>query len=155
MTAALFFREEWGLKPWQEEGRDLIAALKPNKPVMAEVWAPRNPRHHALLFVLYSRLRNGGAWEGGQDAFLRWAKWSTGLVEEDFDHLGRAHWRTKSIKFTAMPQDEFKRWFDRVVYLVCARLLGRNDWVWLRDEVVSVVEGDLGKRAKEIKERFG
>src|SRR5690606_1964863 len=99
----------------------MLQAMQAGKQVMVNVHAPRNPRHHRLLFAIYQKLVDGGVWEGDQDSFLDWCKYGTGHVRSSIDHMGNMHYVPKSIAFESMGQDKFARFFDRVCYLVFHR----------------------------------
>lgn len=150
MTKAAFIVAQTGaglmLAPVDDDGQGIVRALNPDKPVIVHVHAARNPGHHRMLFAVFKLLQDAGAWDADMDALLEWMKYATHLVRTSVDHKGKAHIVPKSIAFESMPQDQFKRWFDRVIYMVCQRLLEVEDWQALRDSVVEIVEGDLQQR---------
>lgn len=130
------------LVPIDDDGRDILAALKPDSAVMVELFTPRNVRHHRLLFALFKKLCDGGVWEGDVNTFKDWAKFATGHVRTAVDHLGNPHYVPKSIAFESMDQATFNRWFDRVVYLVVQRLLNNSvEWEALKQEIIEAVDG--------------
>jgi len=146
MAKAAFAHELIGahhiLMPFDDEGRDMLAALPVHKEVLVDIHTPRNPKHHRLLFALYVKLHDGGAFDGDQDSFLDWAKYATGHVRSSVDHRGEVHYVPKSIAFESMDQARFSRWFDRVCYHIAHRLLGSADeWEALRDDIINTVEG--------------
>ena len=144
------------LLPVTDEGRDQIAALQADKQVMVHIHAPRNVRHHRMLFTLLNRIVEGGAWDGTPDTLLTWLKIRTGHIDTHIDAAtGQAYFIPKSIAFESMAQDVFSRWFDRAVFLIAQHLLDGADWEALRDEIVTIVDGDQGRQAKEIAARYG
>lgn len=158
-TKAAFEKQNGALVPLDDDGREIMRAIADGKQVMVHVHAARNVRHHRMLFVLYKKLAEGGAWDGDVDSFLNWAKIGTGHVEPVIGPNGRTYFVPKSISFELMAQDAFARWWDRLVYLVFTRLLGGDDgsgsWMMLRDEIAALIDGDMGRRAREHDERFG
>lgn len=151
MTKAVFAAMQspdgvWCLVPTQDDGREIVAAIK--RPCIVDVHTPRNAKHHAMLFAVFKMLTDGGVWEGDMDSLLEWMKYATGLTRTSIDHRGEAHLTPRSIAFESMSQDQFKRWFDRVLYVVCQRLLPGQDYDQLRDAIGEVVDGDLGRRAR-------
>lgn len=142
-------RGELLLAPLDDDGREQLAALKPDKPVMVHIHAARNPGHHRMLFAVFKLLQDAGCWDGDMDSLLDWMKYATGYVRTSVDHNGKLHHIPKSIAFESMPQDVFKRWFDRVLYIVCQRLLETEDWQAVRDAVLDVVHGETERRFKE------
>lgn len=129
------------LIPADDDGRELVASLKSMKDVMVDVHSPRNGRHHRLYFYLSKKLIDGGAWDGDQDALLEWMKYATGHIRTSIDHRGNVHTVPRSIAFESMDQAQFTRWFNRVLFVICERLLPGKDWQELRDEVVEAVDG--------------
>lgn len=155
MTKAAYIVAQTGagrvLVPVDDDGREQIGALRPDKPVIVHVHAARNPGHHRMLFAVFKLLQESGVWEADMDGLLEWMKYATNKVRTSIDHNGNAHIVPKSIAFESMPQDEFKRWFDRVIYVICERLLPDFDGGWeaLRDAIVEIVNGDLQQRYNE------
>jgi hypothetical protein len=155
VTKAAFIVVQTGkgraLFPVDTDGDDVLAALKLEKPVIVHVHAARNPGHHRMLFAVFDLLRDSGAWEADMDGLLEWMKYATHLVRTSIDHKGNVHVLPKSIAFESMAQDEFKRWFDRVIFVICQRLLPNYDGGWqaLRDSIIEIVEGDLQQRYNE------
>jgi hypothetical protein len=145
MSKAVFTHEKLGpshvLAPVDEEGCELLEALPTGKQVMVDVHAARNPKHHRLLFALFRMLMDGGAWEGDKDELLDRCKYAVGLVDWKIDHKGKSWPVPRSIAFESMDQVSFNKFFDRVCYYVAQNLLGGEDWIALRDEIVNAVEG--------------
>lgn len=142
-----------GFIPMDDDGLEIVqAATKSGKPVMISVHTARNTKHHRLLFAVFQKLVEGGVIDWDVDRFIDWAKSAAGLVETWWDHKGRVQYRPKSISFESMSQDQFTRFFDRVIYQIFRRLLGdgrSEGWKAFRDEIVEMIDGDLGKRVKE------
>lgn len=143
------------LVPTSQDGQEMLAAMKADKEVMVQVHVPRNARFHRMFFALLNHVIEGGAWEGDTDSLLDAIKIATGYVDRIIGMDGRVYYRPRSIKFESLPQDQFKRFFNRAVYYVSTRLLGSDDWEALRDEIIEITDGDLGRRAKEHAERYG
>lgn len=145
MSKAAFTHEKLGpvhvLAPVDEEGRELLEAMPTGKSVMVDIHAARNVKHHRLLFALFRKLMDGGAWAGDEEELLDRCKYAVGLVDTKIDHRGEPHYVPRSIAFESMDQARFNKFFDRVCYYVAANLLGGEDWIALRDEIVNTVEG--------------
>lgn len=146
MTKAAFIERGGGLFPLDADGQEMVQAVK-GKRVMVSAHAPRNLQHHRLLFALLRRICEAGAWDGTEETLLEWLKIGTSLVRTVVGPDGKVYYVPDSISFESMSQDKFRRFFDRAVYLICSRLLGREDWEWLRDEVVEAVDGGLTEQA--------
>lgn len=143
------------LVPTSQDGLDQIDALKADKEVMVHLHAARNPKHHRMFFALLNKVIEGGAWDGDLESLMDAVKIEAGHVERTFGLDGRMFLRIKSINWESMPQDKFSRFFDRACFYISNRLLGSEDWEALRDDVVKIVDGDLGARANEHAERYG
>jgi len=155
MTKAAFIKQNGALAPCDDDGRELLAALKDDKEVMVEFHAPRNIRHHRKLMLLLQRIVDGGAWDGDTDSLLKWLKFATGLVDVVVSPKGRAFSYPQSIKFESMPQDKFARWYDRAIYVISTELLGGEECQALRAEIDRIIDGDIADRLREHDERFG
>lgn len=141
------------LMPVDADGLELIEAIKGDRPVMVKVHAPRNVRHHRMLFALIREVIDGGAWEGSEDTLRDALKIACGCVDTIIGLDGRAYYKPRSMAFESMSQDEFTRFFDRAVFYVSTRLLGDADWESLRDRIGEIVDGDLGRRAADADRR--
>lgn len=154
-TKAAFVKRDGVLVPCDEDGREIMAALAEGRQVMVRVHAARNIFHHRKLFLLLRRVIDGGAWDGDEESLLNWLKIATGLVDTVVGPKGRAYYIPRSIAFESLPQDRFSRWFDRATFVISTRLLGSDDWRKLRDEIGEIIDGEMGRRAREHDERFG
>ncbi|MBG6211727.1 hypothetical protein IWQ49_006418 [Labrenzia sp. EL_126] len=143
------------LVPTTEEGREQLGALKAGKEVMVHVHAPRNIKHHKMFFALLHKVIDGGAWDGDTDSLTDAVKIATHHVDIVIGMDGKTYYRLRSLKFESMPQDKFNRFFDRAVFYVSTRLLGNDDWEALRDEIAEIVDGEIGRQAKELAARYG
>lgn len=146
MAKAAFIKRNGVLVPMDEDGRDLVAAMKDGRQVMVNVHPARSPRHHRLLFALLKLLVDGGAWQGDRDDLLDYLKIATHLVRTIVGADGTVYHVPKSIAWESMDQAAFARWFDRAIYVVCARLVPGQDWQALRDEIIESVDGPLRPR---------
>jgi hypothetical protein len=124
----------------------MVEAIKPSKPVMVDVRAVRNIRHHCMLFSLLREVIDGGAWDGSEEALRDAVKIACGCVDTIIGLDGRAYFKPRSMAFESMSQDEFAKFFDRAVFYVSTRLLGDDDWQALRDRIGEIVDGSLRER---------
>ena len=155
MSKAAFIKRQGALWPMDDDGREIVAALADDKQVMVAVHVPRNIKHHRLFWAVHKKLVEGGVIDWNEAQFKDWAKSAAGHIEPWYDHEGRVQYRPKSMNFESLDQVKFSRFFDRVIYQIFARLLGsdcgmgHNSWQAFRDEIIEMVDGDLGRRAKE------
>lgn len=150
---ALFRRvaaHEFGAVLWpaDDDGRAMLRAMPATKEVMVHLHAPRNPRHHRLLFALLRMVIDGGAWEGDEESLLDAIKMETRLVRPVARINGEIVLVPRSIAFESMDQEHFNRWFERAVFVIASTLLGGMDWEELRDQVIEAADGELGARAR-------
>ena len=143
MTKASFIKRNGGLFPTGRDGEELLREWADGKECMVKVHVPRNIRHHRLLFALLNTIVDSGAWDGTTETLLDWCKIGTGHVRTIVGPDGKTYFVPKSIKFESMAQDKFSRWFDRVIWLICDRLLDGQNWEGLRDEIYTAVDGGL------------
>lgn len=148
MTKAAFIKVHGALVPNETEAILLMQAWPDGKELMVSLHVPRNIRHHRLLFALLNEVIEGGAWDGDTDDLLDWCKYGTSYVRTAVGPDGQVHMVPKSINFESMPQDKFSRWFDRVIWLVCDRLLAGHDWEALRADIYIAIDGDLPERLR-------
>lgn len=142
--AAFISRDGYSLLPCDDDGREMARAVqKAGRPVMMHYHRPRNPRHHRLLFHLLHKVIESGAWTEDEDSLLDAIKHETGLVRRVVKFNGDIITETRSISFESMDQDQFARWFDRAVYVICATLLGGHNWQSFRDEIIAAVDRRL------------
>ncbi len=149
MTKAVFIKRGGALYPAHKEAAEMARSWPEGKEIMVKVHLPRNPRHHRLLFALLNMVMESGAWEGSHEALLDWCKLQTGHYRMDIWPDGKTQLIPKSIDFESMPQDKFSRWFDRVIWLICDRLLGGHDWEELRAEIYATLDGGLSDHARD------
>lgn len=147
MAKAAFMKRSGALVPMDNDGREMMAAMKEGRHVMVAVHTPRNVRHHRLLFLLMEMLIDGGAWGGSKDDLLDYLKIAARHVKTIIGADGKTYFVPRSIDFESMDQASFTRFFDRCLYVVCERLLPGQDWQALREEIATAAEGDLARRA--------
>lgn len=147
MSKAVFIKRDGVLRPVDDAGLDILCALKEGRQVMVHIHAARNPRHHRLLFALIGMAIAGGAWEGDEDSLLDYIKYGVGHTRTSIDPAGKVHIVPKSIAYESMPQDAFRKFFDRAVWLVCHRLLANDNWEPVRDEIIAAVDGPYASAA--------
>lgn len=145
MSKAAFFERDGALFPMDDDGREMLAAVK-DKRVVVHVHAPRNVLHHRLLFALLRDICQAGAWDGDEESLLAWLKIATGLVDMIVGPDGRPYYVPRSIAFESMDQASFSRWFERACFVITARLLKSDRWEDLRDRTIASLEKSLPER---------
>lgn len=130
-----------GLYPADKAAADLLAKYCDGDMVRVKgMNRPRNPRHHSLYWVLLTTV-----WENQEtfptvESLHRSIKLATGLYDT-FKIGDREVIELRSTDFTSMKQDEFSEYYDRVVRLICERVIpGMSDEA-LKERVLGIVEG--------------
>lgn len=116
------------LIPADESSAEEMRRLKPGQHVIVEVKRARNPRqfrlYWALIGVIFDHQSRYATRQDLSDAL----KVAVGHYEEVGKRGEHVIVRPKSIAFANMPQPEFEDFFDRVIKLVCERIIpGTND----------------------------
>lgn len=149
MTLTTFRRYHHVLQPSGDEARETLEAIKNGAEVMVEVKAARNPRQHRLFFALLKLLvDNSDRFDSVPHALIE-----VKLACHEYDLYvsldGKTYYVPRSIAFHSMPQDKFKRLFDRTVFVICSKWLVGTDQDDLRREVYALIDGPqaIGERA--------
>lgn len=143
------------LVPIDPDGKQMVDGLQLGQEVMVTFWTTRNPVHHRLFFHLLNIVVENGAWDGSLDDLRRQILYRTGHVTTTILRDGGILVEIDSMKFTAMSQSKFKRFFDRAVYYISTKILGSPEWETVRDEVHAAADGALGEALKTVKDRWG
>ena len=132
------------LRPGDDDARAVIAALTPGTPVLCELRQGRSVRQHRFAMGLFRKVWENmpeaktGLWprvENLRDAILI----ATGYVEQVIDVQGMAHLRAKSIAFDKMSQDEFGRFVQDAIAVICRDVVPGLDSAALEEEVLDMV----------------
>lgn len=122
MAKAIFRKRGRSLVPVDQEGLDVLAALRNERDVEVVLKQPRNPRHHRLLFALLNFITTHSDLFASTEAALTGLKIACGLVDPYIDPAsGKTFFVPRSISFSSMDQTAFAAFFDRAVYVVTER----------------------------------
>lgn len=139
MTDILMRKAFGALRPVDDQGEEVLRGIPNDAIVKVAVKRARNPRHHrlywALLSLLYENQSRYATVEELSDAIKCAVGHCTVIAGTD----GREIRIPKSISFAKMDQDEFRRFFDRVVDLAVTRILPGIDEADLRREIEEMV----------------
>lgn len=141
MTGLLMYRRGSTLVPADRLAAEDVEKLALGKPVLVEARQPRSLPHHRLLFALLRKVTENmdGVTE---HALLSWLKVKLGHVEHMPLGFGRSYEAPASISFTAMPQPEFRAFFDGAVDLICREVIPGLGKPELLAEVYDMVGGE-------------
>jgi hypothetical protein len=143
LEGLLFRRTEKGLVAADIHSSEWLEKTKLGQEVMLTGRRPRNVKLHRLAFGLFKLVLEN-------DPLQRWTdvehvlddlKRETRHGEYVVDGLsGELRFRTHSISFSAMSEDQFKPWFNRCVEILAEKVL-RIAPQELADEVFAMVNG--------------
>jgi hypothetical protein len=150
LSKAIFkYREaragERGLFAVDEEGLELLGALKPLRDVKVEIKRSRNPQHHRLFFAIlkfvqmHCPLFEGRSIDSIKDA----VKLATNLAYLRIDReTGRRYYVLRSMSWDAMDQTRFNRFFDDACVAIAQRWMppGTTPEA-VRNELLNMVGG--------------
>ena len=151
MASLVLIKRNGVLVGCDDADRQLIARMKEGEPFRIETKAKRHVKRHRLYWKLMQILHdNTDQWPSAESASDS-IKIAVGHVDQIADALtGEIHLRPKSIAFEKMDEAEFIRFFDRVVWVITARMIPNMDAETLRREVYHAIDGpersSLGER---------
>lgn len=129
------------LIPIDEDGVDLLSGYPDGKRVVCHIHIPVNEKHWRLYRVLQSKILKSGAWDGDREGLDDYLKIKAGHVRTIVDaETGKAFYSTKSLNIDSLTDPEFREFFENAVRVICEVLLKRNDWAWLKAEIIATVE---------------
>lgn len=123
LSGRMFERRGNHLVPSDLAAQELVESLPEGKAVLMDMRRARSPRNHAHLFALLKVACEQLEGYPDTETLLDAVKIATHLTRPVKLASGEIVWIPKSINWAAMPEDEFKRWKDRAVY-VLGQLLG-------------------------------
>lgn len=150
MVQAVFRKRGNALVAVDQDGLDILSAIRDGRDVMATVKTPRNPKHHRLLFAaLKFVVAHADTFQDTENALLA-LKIACGLVDTYIDaDTGKTFFIPRSIAFESMDQLEFNNFFDRAVYVITSRWMPPGTTAEsVRKEIEAMVEPLHEKQAR-------
>jgi len=123
LSGRMFERRGNHLVPSDLAAQEMVQSLPEGKAVLMDMRRPRSPRNHAHLFALLKVACEQLEGYPDTETLLDALKIATHLTRPVTLATGEIVWIPKSINWAAMPEDEFKRWKARALY-VLGQLLG-------------------------------
>lgn len=116
------------LVPADEQAEEEVRKLKPGQATLVEVKRARNERQHKLYWTLIGAIFDHQTKYATRIDLSDAIKVAVGHCEEVGQRGNQIIVRPKSIAFANMPQQQFEDFFDRVIKLVCERIIpGTSD----------------------------
>lgn len=142
MSKASFIRRGMGMFPVDDDGEELIRAVKDGAECMGEFRPARHPKQHRLFFALLKLLVDNAEQFETIDQALVAIKVATHEVDEVIDAAtGQVFYTLRSIAFESMPQDRFNRFFNRALFVITERWLIGTGVEELRREAYRLIDG--------------
>lgn len=148
MSRELFVKIGKGLFPSSERAEEIMHGLPEGRAVMVSVDKPRNPRQHNLYWALVKVLmENCDEFKGwSRDAVSKQLKIDCGAVDwMVHKRTGMQFGSPQSIRWESMPQDKFKRFFDRAIHVITTQYIPNLESAVIREQVEEMVDGKRGK----------
>jgi hypothetical protein len=135
MTRAMFIKQPGRLIPADADAEEMMSGIKNGVGVFVSVKEPRNYKHHQLMFVMLNKIcENCLEWKDAH-SLLDALKIEVGYVDRVKDLHGKIYLKPKSISFEKMDQTAFRRFYNRLVHVVCTQVIPGLDKEDLEREV--------------------
>ncbi|HEV2674102.1 MAG TPA: DUF1367 family protein [Aliidongia sp.] len=121
-TTLVMKRTEAGLIPVDGHASDLLAKVKIGDRVLVKLHRPRSVDQHRLFFALLTKVAGATEFETPEKLLVA-LKIALGFYDIMRMPNGSTVPVPNSISFASMPQDDFRRFFDQAVGLICQHLL--------------------------------
>ena len=113
-------------------GKDLFVVIR----------SRRNPKQHRLAWALASKIVDGCDFLHDSEEAMTYLKYKTRHVKVIMDHkTGKNFLMPKSISFASMTQEQFSRFLNRAIYVVCSEIIPGLPEKTLRAELQAMVGG--------------
>lgn len=113
-----------------------------NKDLFVVIRSRRNPKQHRLAWALASKITDGCDFLHDSEEAMTYLKYKTKHVKIVVDHkTGQSFVMPKSISFASMTQEQFSRFLNRAIYVVCSEIIPGLPEKTLRAELQAMVGG--------------
>lgn len=133
-------RTEAGLEPVDRDAAAILGKVKMGDRVLVKVHRPRSIQQHRMLFALLTKVAEATEFET-PDALLTALKVALGRYDLLRLPSGKVVPVPQSISFAAMKQDEFQRFLDDCVRVICRDLLPGIASADLVEEIMQMIGG--------------
>ena len=143
--AIIMRRKGAKLEPVTEVDRELLLDIPEGADLTVRVSRSRSPKQHRLFWALLQLVVDNHDYYKRPEQLLEWIKVRLGYVEETVWHDGQVWFKTKSISFAAMGQDQFKQFFTMAVDLIVTEVIADMDRDALLAEVSAIMGENVGQ----------
>jgi hypothetical protein len=135
----LFRKTLSGLKPADEGAEEALRKVPLDKVVAVKIKRPRNLGHHRKFFALLKIVYENQEVYASEQALLAAIKIATGHCTPIQLVSGQKAFIPSSISFAAMDQAEFEAFWEKVVTLVCTKIIPNLNREDLEAEIMTMV----------------
>lgn len=125
LSGRMFERRGNHLVPSDLAAQELVESLPEGKAVLMDMRRARSAKNHAHLFSILHVACEQLEGFPDEETLLDSLKLATNLTRPVRRTNGEIIWIPRSINWAAMPEDEFRRWKARALY-VLGKLLGMD-----------------------------
>ena len=152
MSILLYVRRKGrSLVPCAQVDEEMLMSFPEGKYISAALTRPRSSKQHRLFWALLLQVCNNSDYYKKPEQLLLWMKIRLGYVEAVKFHGDQVWWVAKSISFNSMGQDEFRKFFNDAVDLICTEVMAGTD----PNALINEVELSSGINANKMKVHHG
>lgn len=133
------------LVPVTERDREILLEIPEGADLFVKTSRPRSPRQHRLFWALLQLVVDNHDYYKRPDQLLEWLKVRLGYVDQTVWHDDQVWWKTKSISFASMGQDEFRKFFSQSVDVIVTEVIEGLD----RDALLHEVSQMMGENVEK------
>jgi Protein of unknown function (DUF1367) len=138
-SAIIMRRKGARLEPVTEVDRELLLDIPEGADLTVKVSRSRSPRQHRLFWALLQLVVDNHEYYQRPEQLLEWMKVRLGYVDETVWHDKQIWFKTRSISFAAMGQDQFKEFFTRAVDVITTDVIPEMDKEALFNEISTMM----------------
>lgn len=142
--AIIMRRKAAKLEPVTEVDREFLLEIPEGADLTVRVSRSRSPRQHRLFWALLQIVVDNHDYYKRPEQLLEWLKVRLGYVEETVWHDGQVWFKTKSISFASMGQDQFRKFFTESLDVVTTEVIEGID----REAILTEMSMMLGENIR-------
>lgn len=143
--AIIMRRKGAKLEPVTEVDREMLLDIPEGADLTVRVSRSRSPKQHRLFWALLQLVVDNHEYYKRPEQLVEWIKVRLGYVDETRWHDGQVWFKTKSISFAAMGQDQFKQFFTMAVDLIVNEVIEGMD----KDALIAEVSAIMGENVRQ------
>lgn len=152
MPTSLYVRRKGNtLVPCAQLDEEVLMSFPEGKDISASLNLPRSSKQHRLFWALLQQVCHNSDYYSKPEQLLLWIKIRLGYVESVKFHGDQTWWVPKSISFNSMGQDEFGKFFNDSVDVICTEVIPGMD----PKDLINEAELASGINTKEVKVNHG